>query len=186
MAHNHEQTLVVGLKSGDSKAFEKLFRKYNQKLYNFCYRILRSKPDAEGIVQNTFLTIWETRQILNENLPFSSYIYKIAQNRVFNELRKRVNRRYYTEYLVEYNERLENTTEKSILFTEMEKTIHDLINSLPHRRREIFLLSRDEGLTYKEIAVRLEISENTVDTQIRKTLDFFRQSLREKILPVIH
>lgn len=186
MFDQQDQKLVVRLKTGDGEAFEKLFNKYNQKLCNFCFRILRSKQEAEGVVQNTFLKIWETRQMLNENLPFNSYIFKIAQNKVFNLLRKQINQRYYIEYLEEYTEMLENSTEKRILFNELEKTIQILMDQLPERRKEIFLLSRNEGLTYKEIADKLKISENTVDTQIRKVLDYFRQSLREKIIPVIH
>ena len=185
MKDQHEQKLVVCLKAGDTDAFESLFKKYNQKLINFCSRILRSRADAEGIVQYTFMKIWETRHQLNENLPFHSYLYKIAQNRVFNELRKRVNQRYYLEYLHEYAEMLENTTENAVLFNELEQFVKGLINRLPERRKEIFLLSRDEGLTYKEIASRLDITENTVDTQIRKALDFFRLSLREKVHPFI-
>jgi RNA polymerase sigma-70 factor (ECF subfamily) len=185
MIDQHDQKLVARLKTGDDRAFEKLFKKYNQKLCNFCMKMLRSKTDAEGIVQNTFMKIWETRHLLNENLPFSSYVYKIARNKVLNEMRKQINQRYYIEYLLEYTEMLEDTTEKNILFSELEKTIHHLISLLPDRRREIFLLSRDEGLTYKEIADKLDISENTVDTQIRKVLDFFRQSLREKVLPLV-
>ncbi len=182
MFESPDQRLVIRLKAGDGEAFEKLFMKYNQKLCNFCYNILHSRQDAEGIVQSTFLKIWETRHLINENLPFGGYIFKIAQNKVFNLLRKQINHRYYLEYLQEYTEMLENTTEKSILYNELENIIHHLINSLPERRREIFLLSRNEGLTYKEIADRLGISENTVDTQIRKALDYFRQSLREKIV----
>jgi RNA polymerase sigma-70 factor, ECF subfamily len=185
MFDKHEQKLVILLKSGDHKAFELLFKKYNKKLCNFCLRILKSNQEAESIVQSTFLKIWEIRRSLNETLPFNSYIFKIAQNKVFNHLRKQVNQRYYVEYLAEYTEMLENTTEQTILYGELEKSIQKLIDHLPARRKEIFLLSRNEGLTYKEIAVKLNISENTVDTQIRKVLDIFRQSLRETIIPEI-
>jgi RNA polymerase sigma-70 factor (ECF subfamily) len=185
MINNPDQKLVARLKAGEVIAFEKLFKKYNQKLCNFCYGMLHSRPEAEGIVQHTFMKIWENRQLLNEMLPFGSYLYKIAHNSVLNEIRKRVNQRYYNEYLAEYAEMLENTTENTVLFSELERTFAELLSRLPERRREIFLLSRDEGLTYKEIGSRLGISENTVDTQIRKALDFFRQALRENISPVI-
>jgi RNA polymerase sigma-70 factor, ECF subfamily len=185
MIDQQEKILVARVKTGDEKAYEKLFNKYYQKLCYFCLRIVRSAPEAEGIVQHAFLKIWETRHTLNENLPFNSYLFRIAQNKAFNELRSQINRRYYTEYLKEFTEMLENTTENSILFKELEKTVQNLIDQLPERRKEIFLLSRNEGLTYKEIATRLDISENTVDTQIRKVLDHFRQSLREKIMPII-
>jgi RNA polymerase sigma-70 factor (family 1) len=179
LMHNlQDKRLISRLKAGDNEAFEQLFKKYNQKLFNFCYRMLRSKQEAEEVVQNTFLKIWENRNSLDESYSFSSFLFKITQNKVFNEFRSKLNQRYYREYIAEYAEILENDTEKSINFAELEKTIKNLLEMVPERRRQIFLLSREDGLTYKEIARKLDISENTVDTQIRKTLDFFRQNLR--------
>jgi len=179
MINQHDKRLVIRLKTGDGIAFEKLFKKYNQKLYNFCFRMLRSRQEAESIVQNTFLKIWENRQSLDETLSFNSYLFKIARNRVFNELRSMLNQRYYREYLAEYIETFENTTEKELNYSELDQLLKSLIAQLPERRKQIFLLSREEGLTYREIAEKLKISENTVDTQIRKALDHFRQYLRE-------
>ena len=79
--HNlQDKRLINRLKAGDNEAFEHLFKKYNQKLFNFCYRMLRSKHEAEEIVQNTFLKIWENRNTLDENYSFSSLLFKITQN----------------------------------------------------------------------------------------------------------
>ncbi len=180
MIDQEEKRVIIRLKEGDSLAFERLFRKYNQKLFNFCFRLLRSKQEAEGIVQHTFLKIWENHNSLDENHSFGSYLFKIAQNKVFNEFRSKLNYRYYREYLMEYAETLENNVEKELNYSELENTINNLTAQLPERRRQIFLLSRNEGLTYREIGEKLNISENTVDTQIRKTLDYFRRYLREQ------
>ena len=186
MIDRQDRKLVIRLKEDDGVAFEKLFLKYNQKLFNYCYRLLRSKQEAEGIVQATFMKIWELRHELNEEQSFSGLIFKISRNRVFNEFRSRLNQRYYYEYLKEYAETLDNTTEKELDFLEIKAMIDSLLRQLPERRREIFLLSRDQGLSYKEIAKKLEISENTVDTQIRKALTHFREMFRESIKPTVH
>ncbi|MBA7513984.1 RNA polymerase sigma-H factor [subsurface metagenome] len=186
MVNLQEKRLVARLKFGDGLAFEKLFLKYNQKLFNFSYKMLHSKQDAEGIVQSTFLKIWETRYKLDENHSFSGYLFKIAQNKIYNLFRTRVNERYYKEYIEEYAEVLENSLEQEIDYKELQEYYKKLVTKLPEKRKQIFLLSRNEGLTYREIALKLQISENTVDTQIRQALDYFRQSLREKFIPAPH
>ena len=181
MRNLQDKRWVIRLKAGDNLAFERLFNKYNQKLFNFSYRLLRSKQEAEEIVQNTFLKIWENRFTLDENYSFSAYLFRITQNRILNEFRSRINQHYYREYLMEYAENMDNTVEKEIDFSELNKIIKMLISQLPERRKQIFLLSRNDGLTYREIADKLNISENTVDTQIRKALDYFRHCLREQL-----
>jgi RNA polymerase sigma-70 factor, ECF subfamily len=185
MIEQQDKKLVIRLREGDGVAFEKLFYKYHAKLFNFSFRLLRSKQEAENIVQQTFLKVWEYRENLDENSSFSGFLFKVSHNQVFNQFRSRLNHRYYLEYLMEYAETLENTVDRQIDYTELEAYVHKLLQQLPERRKEIFLLSREQGLSYKEIADKLDISENTVDTQIRKVLNYFRQALREKVLPII-
>ncbi|MGD2034139.1 MAG: RNA polymerase sigma-70 factor [Bacteroidales bacterium] len=184
MINLQDKRWVGRLKAGDDTAFEKLYLKYNKKLFNFSYRLLQSRQEAEGLVQDTFMKLWEMRYKLDENYSFSGYIFKIARNKIYNIFRVRINERYYREYIQEYAEKLENNLERKLNYDELNTYYLDLISKLPERRKEIFLLSRNEGYTYREIAQRLQISENTVDTQIRKSLDFFRQSLREKYTTV--
>ena len=180
-----DKKLVIRLKLNDGAAFEKLFLKYNRRLYMYCYRMVNNSMEAEEVTQSTFIKIWETRQNIDENRSFSGYIFKIAYNKIYNLIRKKINERYYKEYLEEYAETIENSTESHINFKELEDLLEYLTAKLPDKRKTIFLLSRREGLTYKEIARKLNISENTVDTQIRKVLDFFRQALRERFLTII-
>jgi len=180
MINLQDKRWVCRLKAGDDQAFEKLYHKYSKKLFNFGYKMLQSKQEAEGLVQDTFLKIWEIRYKLDENYSFSGYIFKIARNKIYNIFRARINERFYREYLQEYAETLEDNLERELDYNELNTFYIELISRLPERRKEIFLLSRNEGYTYREIAQKLQISENTVDTQIRKSLDFFRQSLREK------
>ncbi len=180
-----DKRLVTLLKANDITAFEKLFLKYNKRLYVYCFKMISNRFEAEEITQDTFIKVWEARQNIDENRSFSGYIFKIAHNKLFNLIRKKINERYYKEYLEEYAETIEKSTEAYINFKELENLLDELTDKLPERRKRIFLLSRNDGLTYKEIARKLNISENTVDTQIRKVLDFFRQVLREKFLTVI-
>jgi RNA polymerase sigma-70 factor (ECF subfamily) len=95
-------------------------------------------------------------------------------------MKKLVYRKAYIEQL-NNNRKFDFNTEEIIYFNDLAALLEKLINKLPPRRKEIFLLSRMDGLTYIEIAKKLDITENTVDTQIRKALDFLRQKLNRMI-----
>lgn len=175
MPYSEDNIWVVYLKQGNTKAFERLFLKYQKKLYHFGYKILKSKEEAENLVQTVFMDIWVNREQINEEKSFSGYVFKIAKNKISNILRKKINEKIYLDYITEHDSNNEELKTDELNSDQSEEIFEKLINSLPERRREIFLLSRDDGLTYKEIALKLNISENTVDTQIRNALDFLRE-----------
>jgi len=178
-----EKIYVSLIKAGNSFAFEKLYFKYSKKLYNFAFNILKSKEDAEGLVQNIFIKIWETRSEINTELSFGGYIFKMAKNMLINHLKKKINEKVYIDYLLTFPEDIIPPVEQEINFLELNMEIERLISILPEKRREIFLLSRHEGLTYKEIAEKLDISVNTVNTQISKSLEHIRDHLINKFYP---
>ena len=172
-----EKILVSLMKAGNSFAFEKLYFGYSKKLYNFALNILNSKEDAEGIVQNVFTKIWETRSEINTELSFGSYIFRIAKNMMLNQLKKKINEKTYINYLLTKPEDTSRPVEQVINFMELNFEIERIISELPEKRRKIFRLSRNEGLTYKEIAEKMNISVNTVNTQISKSLEHIRDQL---------
>jgi RNA polymerase sigma-70 factor (ECF subfamily) len=178
-----EKILVPLMIAGNSFAFEKLYFKYSKKLYNFAFNIIKNREDAEGLVQNVFMKIWETRSQINTELSFSGYIFRIAKNMLLNQLKKTLHEKIYNDYLLTTPDDTILTVEEEINFLELSMEIERLIKSLPERRREIFLLSRNEGLTYREIAEKLNISINTVNTQISKSLEHIRDHLINKFYP---
>ena len=97
-----DKKLVTQLKTNDITAFEKLFLKYNKRLYLYCFKMISNRFEAEEVTQDTFIKIWEARQNIDENRSFSGYLFKIAHNKLFNLIRKKINERYYKEYLEEY------------------------------------------------------------------------------------
>ena len=174
MPVTEEKVLVFYLKQGSSKAFEQLFLNYQKKLYHFCWKILKSKEESENLVQAVFMEIWENRKSIDEEKSFSGYLFKITKNKIYNSIRKRLNEQVYCEYVTRtgYPDDFSNDGYESKQMTDI---FEKLIETLPDKRKEIFLLSRNKGFTYKEIAQLLKISENTVDTQIRNALDFLRE-----------
>jgi RNA polymerase sigma-70 factor (family 1) len=173
----NEVLLIRRFKNGDSKVFEILFEKHHRKLYSFLFRLMKSKEDAEEIVQDTFIKIWERRAEFEEGYPFESFLFKIAKNSFLNATRKKINRRVVEDNLYTFSDILENSTEDYIIFKETREMIDLVINSLPPKRKEIFILSKIEGLSRKEIAEKMGVSIITVDGQLLKA----NRHLREKL-----
>lgn len=173
-----DSDLIVRIKNGDEVAFELVFYKYKGKLYDFVRRSLSEEEDPESIVQEVFVKLWMNRAELDPQQSFNGYIYTIARNEIYGHLRKQLTRKKYQEELLHQLTDSSNTTDRQIEYQELERIISKLIEEMPEKRREIFRESRMEGLSYREISEKLHISENTVDTQIRKALGFLKTKLR--------
>ncbi len=172
-----EKRLIHRLINGDEPAFEVLFYRYRGKVSNFIKKSIPATTDLEETVHEVFLRIWIRRENLDINRPFEPYLFKVARNLIVDELRKNIENKIY----------LEDGSFKADLSTvgananteerELQDWFNMLLRKLPPKRREIFEMSRFEDLSYREIASKLNVSENTVDTQIRRTLSFFRQQM---------
>lgn len=169
---------IKQLIKGDIHAFDKIFNEYNQKVYNFCKQLLTSEQDAREVTQEVFIALWQNRTKINPESSLSAYIFGIARNQIYNIYRKSVHIQAYLDYLQNNDRQFDFATDDQVMFRELDNFVTQAIEELPPRRKEIFKLSRFEGLTYKEIAIRLNISENTVDVQIRKSLGYLRKVLK--------
>ncbi len=177
-----EKELVKKLKEGDSFAFEVLFYKYRNRVKGFAVKIVPAQVDPEEIVQEVFVKLWLKKESVDPSKEFQSYLFSIARNLVLDHLKSAVNRRlYFVGEHFQQDLQMEDGQENT-LFADAEEKLQKLINEIPERRREIFRLSRFEGLSYKQIAERLNISENTVDSQIRNALAFLRKEFRKFVM----
>lgn len=177
-----EKDLIKKLKKGDSFAFEVLFYKYRNKVMGFAKKMIPAQIDPEEIVQEVFVKLWLKREAVDPEKDFQSYLYSIAKNLVLDHLKSAVNRKLYFVGEHFQQDLLDEESLDTSLIQETEEKLQELINAIPERRREIFRLSRFEGLSYKQIAVRLNISENTVDSQIRNALTFLRKEFRKIVV----
>jgi RNA polymerase sigma-70 factor (family 1) len=173
-----ETNLIRRLKQDDEKAFNVLFYQHHARVYNLARRFLPYKEDAEEIVQIVFIALWENRYKIDENQSLSGYILTIARHWIYNTIKKSIYRQGYLEHLQIQNQSLEYVTEDAVLFNELNTLVDKLTNELPPKRSEIFRLSRNEGLSYREIANRLSITESTVNTQLTKALEYVRKNIK--------
>lgn len=171
-----ERNLIALLKQGSREAFATLYRQYWQQVYNFCHLYLTNADDAEDVVQEVFIKVWENREWIREDERFKGLLFIITRNLVFNQHRKKVNECLYKVTLLAALEESEEI-EEEIDANDLRAYIERLIDELPPRRREIFNLSRKEQKSYKEIAELLHISEKTVENQIGEALKYLRKNV---------
>ncbi len=178
-----ENAWVEGINRGDGKAFEAMYRYYYPRLGQFLMRYVYSHKIAEDLTHNLFYNIWENRKNLEPRGTLRAYLYTSARNHALNYLDKQKNRPHES---LDYHLKLhgqENKSAESIEYKEFSRAVKVAVSQLPDRRRQIFLLHREDKLTYKEIAETLGISIKTVETQMSRSLKFLGEKLavfREK------
>ncbi len=170
-----EKTLILDLQNSSVPAFNRIFALYHKRIYGFCIQLCQTSDDAKETVQKVFVALWEQRHHVDENQSLTSYLYSIARYMVYQEFRQQVYKKAAFDYFVLNSIDLNESTKDEVLFNELLTFLESVVESLPVRQREIFKLNRFSGLTYKQIAIKLEITENTVDTQIRRALKFLKK-----------
>jgi len=179
----NESQLVRNLSKGNLLAFNTLYHKYSSRLYFFALGYLKSEAEAEELVQEVFTIIWEKRADLKEELSFKSFLFTVAFNIIRKHFRTRT---YLSEYFkTVINDDLDLQTTQKINYDSLYKYLTYLVDQLPERRKEIFIKSRFDGLSIKEISEILHISHKTVENQLTDALKFLRINLNREIIPVI-
>ncbi|MGQ1787881.1 MULTISPECIES: RNA polymerase sigma-70 factor [unclassified Saccharicrinis] len=170
----NDQLLFAQVKKGDEKAFEQIFRRYYVGLTAFAKTFVHDIDMSESVVQNVFVKLWEKRKQY-EITSLKSYLMIAVRNSCHNEI-KRVQHERDFKKAVQSEEAIETVNYPDS--GAMER-IAQTIERLPEQRKRIFKLNRLEGLKYREIAEKLNISPKTVETQMGKALKFLRENLLE-------
>jgi len=159
-------------------AFNAIYAAYCYKLHEFVLRYLKQEEDAEEIVQEVFVKIWRSRDKIDIYASFESFLFTVAYNATISLLRKRLSENKSREYLRSLQQ--VDTTEHitgELQFRELDQKVQLLLEQLTPRQKEIYLLSREEGLTHKEIAQKLSISESTVNNHLVTTIKYLRSHI---------
>jgi RNA polymerase sigma-70 factor (ECF subfamily) len=179
----NDAELLVFLRNGDGSAFEAIYPKYWLKLCDTAFKRLSEKEPAKDIVQNIFARLWLNRSTLAvDNLP--AYLQTSVKHGVLNYLRKQKSSRYFEEPFEEILAEKEEADTK-LLAKDLMELIHAYSNTLPSKRREIFLLRIKEKLSTREIAETLNISQKTVQNQLKTALDGLPSHLAPIVLLLI-
>lgn len=174
----NEKRLLTELKNGSFHAFERLYNRYSGKLYNFIMRISSGNQYmAEEVVQSAFIRVWEVRERVEPESSFISFLCTIAKNLLMNMYQRQTVEYVYNEYLKNTGVDRDSQTEESIDLRFLNEYIDSLAEELPAQRKKIFILSKRQNYTNKEIAEMMGISESTVATQLSLAVKFMREQL---------
>ncbi len=176
---------VQSLIDGDMQAFDRLFHRYANRLFIFSLGYVKIKEDAEGVVQDVFMKIWQQRHKINNKKSFYSFLFTIAKNHILNLIRQRSVDEKYQKYLVGNNLQVDVDSEVDTGYIELANKVNKLIELMPTVRRKVFVHSKIDGLTYKEIASKLNISVKTVESHMSLSLKFIRESMKNNSFSVM-
>ena len=184
--NDRENSITGQIKKGDETAFKDVFVAWFEPLFLFAREYVINEEVARNLCQETFLTLWEKRQSLNDESNIKAYLYKITRNNCLNYLKNvQVNRRYQENLRLQYREMILNygtladLNFEQLEFDELYTLIQNTIESLPPQCKKIFKMSRYEQLKNKQIALELDISEKAVEKQISKALHELRDTLEK-------
>ena len=172
-------------KTLDKAAFEELFRSYFTPLCSFAQKFVHDSDEAKDIVHQVFINLWNNRQEVDLNTSLKSYLFQGVQNRSLNFIRD-------NKKLVQFDTPQSETELAQYLdsrdhleSSEAEQRINNALDELPEKMREIFLMNRFDGLKYREIAEKLDISIKTVETQMSRALKSLRDKLSDMIMVLL-
>ncbi|MDQ8154275.1 MAG: RNA polymerase sigma-70 factor [Gemmatimonadota bacterium] len=173
-----DRELLRRIRLGDEQAFDGLFRQYYAALVGFTESIVRDRAVAEDVVQDVLLEVWRRRESLEIDLTWRSYLFRAARNRALNDLRHaRVAQN--AEPYVRGPESVEPSSPARLDATELDRAYRRVLASLPEPVREVFQMSRRDGLKYGEIARALGISVKTVEARMGRALKELREQLSD-------
>ena len=172
-----DEELMREIKADNMFAFDVLYKKYSKKLYNFGYSILKSQEEAENLIQDVYLNLWENRYQVEKDSSIKYYLFTIAYNSAISIIRKKARESEFIEYLKSLQEINEEPVNVELEYNELTNKLDEIIKALPQRQKEVYLLHKVEGLKYKEIAERLNISENTIENHMSRALKIIREKL---------
>ena len=172
-----DNDLVRRLRTGDVNAFDAIYKNYSGKLYAFGLKFLKTEDEAEELVQSVFLKLWENHKNLNPELSFKSYLFTIAYNDICKFFRRRNYILKFIDETVYENNVATSDLSDQIDYKSLLERVQRIINKLPERQKTIFIKSREEGKSSKEIALELGLSPGTIDNYISESIKFIRMRL---------
>ena len=173
-----ENELYQKLRAGDERAFQTLFRKYYPAMCHFAHQFLSDSELAEETVQDLFVKIWEKRESLNIQTSVKHYFFRSVRNHCLNQIQHEKIKKQYSDRVLKTAHQ-EINPDHFYIEVDLMQRIERCIESLPPKRQEIFRLSREQGLKYKEIAETLNISVKTVEAQMGLALKHLREELKD-------
>ncbi len=167
--------LIFDIKSPEG--FENIYRKYFKKVYGICYYQTKDKKLSQDMSQDIFLSLWKRRESLIIKISLEYYLIRAAKLETMSYFRTQANRKRQLETKNILVLKEDNSTENQIIFNELTLEVNNLVSKLPEQAKKVYTLSREKGISNKEIASVLNITEKGVEYHITKVLSYLRKNL---------
>jgi RNA polymerase sigma-70 factor (family 1) len=164
-------------KEGDAEAFDLIYRLYSKKMYFFAFGLVKDEEIAKDLIQEVFVNLWEKKELVNVHLNFDNYIFTIVYNAIRKFFRKKSLETKVLDHIQKNSPALIETADGSLIYNELLEIANKTIENLPHRRKTVYKLSRQEGIKIKEIARRLDISPRTAENHLARALKYLKEEL---------
>lgn len=175
-----DEELIAMLKDGDFPAFGELYDRYLNPMLAKAFDRLKSQEDAEEVVQELFIKVWRRRERIELQFSFKTYIFAALRYEILDFLAKQLHRKNHLS--IEETDHMQVLVQGeefySLEMKELQQQVNEMIDNLPEKCQLIFKMSRNEGLSSREIANELNLSHRTVETQISKAIKTLRQTLK--------
>ena len=180
-----ERNIIKSLVGGNEKAFELLFKSYFRKLCIYANHYLHNMEEAENIVKDSFVSIWEKREKLSIRISLAGYLYTTVRNHAVNHLQRERKKNAFLNYAFEDFEKeyeflmINDYPVANLILQDIDEKIRKVVDTLPPQCREIFILSRFEMLSHEEISLQTGITVATIKAQIVRALAKLRVELAD-------
>ncbi|UYQ91020.1 RNA polymerase sigma-70 factor [Chitinophaga horti] len=175
----NESALLLRVADGDRAAYAVLYRQYFPRLYNFIFFFSQSKEDAEEVIQECLLKVWERRDTLVGIRSFEQYVFRMAKNRLLDLTRRRMTGSRVVARIAENKPGMENYVDDEVLFKQYQGIAMDALSRLTEKKRTIFLMSAQRDMTLDEIATALGLSRAAVKKHLYAAIRQMKDYLKE-------
>ncbi len=182
--HIDDQALLLKLQAGDSRAFEQLYGRYSRSLLWKLEKMLKDTDEADELLQDLFVRVWERREQVDPSQPFAGYLYRIAQHMVADHFRKIARTASLHRQVQTEQSEVSFATEEYLNNKETQKLLDEALAGLSEQRRQAFTLCKMEGKTHKEAAILMGISPHTVHNHLTKATQAVKAYLDGKQNPI--
>ncbi len=180
-------SIITRIKNGDEQAFEQIYKEYYARLFHYLKGYLKEPEEIKDVIQDTFISLWSNRQALTDDTRIYAWLFTVVRNQCLNYIRNKEGRlRLQSALELHESERLrwqahmvQSFIPESITLSELSQMVDEAVREMPEACGKVFVLSRQEGLSYKEIGEQLNISPKTVENHISKALKILRNKFND-------
>ncbi|WEK34244.1 MAG: RNA polymerase sigma-70 factor [Candidatus Pseudobacter hemicellulosilyticus] len=175
---NNDPVLLGRIADGDPQAFESLYRQFRSTTFSIALHFVKSPFGAEEVTQEVYVGVWISRAGLRDVENIEAYLYTSTFNKAVQYLKKQKNQEEVMVWAADQGEDQHNVTEELVTYREISRSLQAAIEQLPPQKKIIYRLNKEQGLSYKDIADKLNISPHTVKNHLVETMKILKQSLR--------